>query len=481
VRFATAISIAVVVAATATAVAQARPASERGESGERARPPSAADDDERRGRGIPAASAEDVAKAPPAHRASGVIAPHRLSSRRYRLVNRLLAAPRHLVAASLWIPTVAAAGVDNYLESRGPDLYDRGAGDGGVRLGGMLGYESGHGFTAGARVGYGFGDAASLDLYGAFLGRHDQTVGVRAAAGRRLAGRVAPEISIELANDQNHRFAGVGDRDLGGGDGADPFGAEPVAEATFEDTALTASAAAPIRVGGGAWLVPSLRAARHHAEDDGEPSDLGRRFDTTSLFGFAEPVELGFAQLAAVYDTRRPAHEWISEAAPSTGWRLRAATGWGAGEAERSGAFSYGRYHASVERLFNLFRGNRVLTLSQRLEGVVADRRAIPFMLLPVLGGPESLSAFSRGRFRDKLATLSGARYEWAIGHRAQAALVAEAGAVHPDFEGLSLRAHHLSFGAELRMIGERETRARVRFAGSPDGALGLYLQIGGI
>jgi hypothetical protein len=47
VRFANAISIAVVVAATATVVAQARPASERGESGERPRPPSAADDDER--------------------------------------------------------------------------------------------------------------------------------------------------------------------------------------------------------------------------------------------------------------------------------------------------------------------------------------------------------------------------------------------------------------------------------------------------
>jgi hypothetical protein len=419
--------------------------------------------------------APDVSSAPLPHQASGRLRDHhRDEGAMRRLGNVLLWGPRQLLELGLWAPDLLVAQVDNYLDSKGPNVYNRGSSGGGWGGGAMLAWEAPFGPSIGARIERGFGRRLTADLTGVAFGRHGFTG--RLGLALELRREVAVEMAAEYAHDREVAFAGIGDHMPGGGTDLDPFAPGPVPEVILDDRPLVAKLQTPIDLGR-LRLQPSVRYERHEVAPDDEDSFP---FDPSGLRGFGDPFALGTGRLDLTWDARDAPYPWIPRAAPASGWRVLASAGYSLGSDE-TGDFQLARLVASGERLFDLFHGTRVLILRGKIDGVTADRREVPFLLLPSLGGPDELRAFSRGRFRDEIATSGEIEYEWAVGLNARASIFVELGGVHEGLGEMGTDALHFSSGGSFRFAYDDGTGARAVVAGSSTGELGFFLILGGV
>ena len=418
----------------------------------------------------PKPDAAALAAAPPAHKASGHLREHERPGGGLRAVgNALLWAPRTVVEIGLWAPERLAGRVDDYLDSRGPNVYGRGNRAGRWSLAAMLAWEAPFGPSAGARVGRSLGRWVEADITAVAFGRYGYT--------GRLGLAVEPDAPVrfelqgEYAHDRELVFAGIGDHELaGGGTDLDPFGAGP--ESIVEDRAAAAELGAPVTFGA-LRLQPTARVERHDIAPE-DPAAFA--WDATALSGLGDPVSIGTGRLDVIYDARVVPYPWIPRTAPASGWRARAFAAWSGGD-----GFSTGRYGGSAERLFDLFHGTRVLALRARVDAVTGDRSELPFFLLPSLGGPEHLRAFSRGRFRDQVATSGEIAYEWAVGLNARASLFVEVGGVHEEMGDLGIDPLHLSSGAAFRIAGDDASDVRAVVAGSDTGEWSFTIILGGV
>jgi hypothetical protein len=410
-----------------------------------------------------------LAAAPPADRASGHLREHEQPSGTLRAVgNAILWAPRTVIELGLWGPDLLAGRVDSYLDSRGPNVYGRGNRGGGWSLAAMLAWEAPFGPSAGARIGRSLGRWFSADVSGVAFGRYGYTGRLGLAALPDAPVRF--ELDGEVARDREMVFAGIGDHALADGMDLDPFGAGP--ENILEDRAASAELAAPVALGA-LRIHPTARVERH----DLAPQDDGSfGYDTGAIPGLGEAVTVGTGRVDLVYDARVVPYSWIPRTAPASGWRTRAFAAWSGGD-----GFATGRYGGSAEKLFDLFRGTRVLALRARLDAVTGDRRELPFFLLPSLGGPDHLRAFSRGRFRDEVATSGEVAYEWAVGLNARASLFVEVGGVHDGIGEVGFEPLHLSAGSAFRFAGDDSSDARAVVAGSDTGEWSFTIILGGV
>lgn len=410
-----------------------------------------------------------LAAAPPADRASGHLRePEQPGGALRAIGNAILWLPRTVVELGLWGPDLLASRVDSYLDSRGPNVYGRGERSNAWRVAAMLAWESPFGPSVGARVGRSLGRHLSADLTGVAFGRYGATGRLGLTIEPPWPARV--ELDGEVEHDRELVFAGIGDHGLSEGTGLDPYGSGP--ESIVRDRAVSGDAAVPIELG--SWrLQPSARIERH----DMAPEDADAfGYDPAALPGLGEPLVVGSGRVDLSYDARVVPYPWIPRTAPATGWRARAWAGGAAGD-----GFATGRYGVSGERLFDLFRGTRVLALRARIDGVTADRRDLPFFLLPSLGGPDHMRAFSRGRFRDQVATVGEVSYEWAIGLNARASLFLELGGVHQRLDEIAVDPLHWSSGAAFRFAGDDTTEARAVIAGSLTGEWSFSILLGGV
>lgn len=411
----------------------------------------------------------ELAAAPPADRASGHLREHERRGGALRSIgNALLWAPRSVVELGLWGPDRLAGRVDSYLETRGPNVYGRGNRGSAWSLAAMLAWEAPFGPSAGARVGRSFGRYVAADVTAVAFGRYGYTGRLGLAA--RPDGPLRIELDGEYAHDRELVFAGVGDHALGAGMDLDPFGPGP--ESILEDRALSAELAAPLDLGR-LRLHPTARIERH----DLAPKEAGSfAYDPAALPGLDGPLAVGTGRIDLVYDRRLAPYPWIPRTAPAGGWRARAFAAVSGGD-----GFATARYGGSAEQLFDLFRGTRVLALRARLDAVSADRREVPFFLLPALGGPDHLRAFSRGRFRDEVATSAEIAYEWAVGLDARASLFVEVGGVHEGMGDIGVDPLHLSSGAAFRLAGDESSNATAVVAGSETGEWSFTIVLGGV
>jgi len=424
-------------------------------------------DEERGDRDEPDPAA--LAVAPPADQASGHLREHEQPGGALRAIgNGILWLPRTVVELGLWGPDLLAGRVDSYLDSRGPNVYGRGNQAPTWSLAGMLAWESPFGPSVGARVGRSLGRRLRADLTGVAFGRYGTTG--RIGLNVEPPGPARIELDGEVEHDRELVFAGIGDHGLAAGSGLDPYGPGP--EDILQDRAISGELAVPIDLG--AWrLQPSARIERHEIA----PEDMDTfGYDPAAVPGLGDPIAVGGGRLDVIYDARVVPYPWIPRTAPASGWRARAWAGGSGGD-----GFFTGRYGASGERLFDLFRGTRVLALRARLDAVTGDRRDLPFFLLPSLGGPDHLRAFSRGRFRDEVATVGEVAYEWAVGLHTRASLFVELGGVHEGLDQLGVDPLHWSPGASFRFAGDDATEARAVVAGSLTGEWSFSILLGGV
>lgn len=138
--------------------------------------------------------------------------------------------------------------------------------------------------------------------------------------------------------------------------------------------------------------------------------------------------------------------------------------------ASGSKTFSFTRVDGAAEQYLPILHGNWVIFLGLWVSTTMTDDgRAVPFFLLPDLGGHD-LRGFSDYRFRDRNSMNWTAEYRWYAQEFLDAALFYDAGKTVPtrgslDFEGL-----HSSIGAGVRFHTPASTLLRFELAHSREG-----------
>ena len=413
--------------------------------------------------------ASDVlAAAPSADHASGVeVAP---AEPDHPVARTLLAIPREVVVTALTGPRYIALGVDDYLASRSPNAFGRDTSSN-WRFGAVADWETAIGPSLAVRVGYAPAAATAIDVYGGLFGARGQSGGAVAQLGSYTSAALVPTVTVDAGQDLARVFGGIGES---GG----PF-ARRSQRATYDERVVAATAAIATRVGP-VRIVPRVGVdARHAIAGGGDP--IAAVYAGTTIAGVAEVEHAASGELALAYDTRHPSHDWIPAAAPSTGTYARAAVAYVRGTADRSGAFATGRVTLEVRRLFDLFRGDRVLTIAVRGDAVTAAADALPFDRLPALGGPDRLRAFARDELRDRDTAYADVEYAWALGGESRAFVFVESGAVEPGLGHLTAARPHLDYGGGIRLLTATATSLTLQVAASDANDVGFFVQLGAL
>jgi outer membrane protein assembly factor BamA len=130
--------------------------------------------------------------------------------------------------------------------------------------------------------------------------------------------------------------------------------------------------------------------------------------------------------------------------------------------------YSFRRVEAEAAQYVPL--GRTVLALRGRLDlSHSGAGQAVPFYMLPSLGGSNSLRGYLDYRFRDHDAMLLGAEYRWPIHRTVDAALFYDTGAVAPATSAL-LGHTHSDYGVGIRVHSARHLLTGLDVARGSDG-----------
>lgn len=166
------------------------------------------------------------------------------------------------------------------------------------------------------------------------------------------------------------------------------------------------------------------------------------------------------AQVSMTIDTRNFREH------PTSGVLLRGAAA--RYEDRDTGAFTHQRYEGEAAGFLPMFGERAVLALHGLVVTTPLESGAVPFYLLPSLGGANSLRSFTDYRFRDRSMLLANAELRLALMTHLDLAFFADAGNVAPRVEDLDLEKR--SFGAGLRLHTRRQTFARFDVANGDEG-----------
>ena len=191
-------------------------------------------------------------------------------------------------------------------------------------------------------------------------------------------------------------------------------------------------------------------------------------YDPASLVGYVDGADNLYGELSLTIDNRHYRTRYISRAAPSSGF-------WGSvfvgGAKGISGDPSrYLRYGGDLHRYLDLYHGDRVLILRARFEAVTANLDQIPFTDLPRLGGNEVLRGFEVDRFRDRVAALVSAEYDFPIHYGVYGYLFVDGGRVAHDIGDLDPSGIHVGYGGGFQIHTLNAFLFRAQIAHSGDG-----------
>ena len=343
--------------------------------------------------------------------------------------------------------------------------------------------ETGFGYNVGARFVWTefFGKGESIRARAGYGGRSERVFEAKLSSGRIFDDRILIGTVVDYEDSGRARFFGLGNSDLVTFD----RDLTPVA-APFDETAVaTRFAREDVRVEllvqarlSELLAVRTSSAFRHSSfgrstdmrGDDG----LHTVYDTGLLVGHDPGLDSLYGEVELACDTRRVSYSHLPEPVPSRGHRIDAWIGYQRGLAGDPSRFV--RFGAEAQRYFDLWRGDRVLVLRARFEGVVGGLDRIPFVDFPALGGPYVLRGYPRDRFRDRHAGLLTAEYNYPIQHWATGYIFAEAGRVWRRFGDLNLDDNRLGFGAGMQFSTMESFLARLLVASSIDGGIEFSL-----
>jgi surface antigen Omp85-like protein len=144
---------------------------------------------------------------------------------------------------------------------------------------------------------------------------------------------------------------------------------------------------------------------------------------------------------------------------------------------QNGGANSFERLDVDLIQHLPLFRENWVVSLRGRVQTTLGDD-AVPYLLMPSVGGGSSLRGYSSWRFRDLHTLLTQAEWRWFPNwDGVDMAFFFDAGKVAPTRDGLDFSGMHTDWGVGGRFHGAFATPLRIDLA---HGAEGWHLNFSG-
>ena len=138
---------------------------------------------------------------------------------------------------------------------------------------------------------------------------------------------------------------------------------------------------------------------------------------------------------------------------------------------DRGGGYDFDRLDVDLVQHLPFVRETYVLSAHARVQSVVGDD-AVPYFMMPALGGGSTLRAYSSFRYRDRHSLLVQGEFRW-IPNRLglDMAVFWDGGTVAPELDQLALRGFAHDFGVGLRLHTPLATPIRVELAFGQDGA----------
>lgn len=219
-------------------------------------------------------------------------------------------------------------------------------------------------------------------------------------------------------------------------------------------------------------LAGALTALSYGASKDTQPS-IEEIYDTSTVTGFMTGARHLYGELEVRWDSRRAVSMWDAPILPATGWFVSAYNGY---TDQLNELDSYWRMGFDVQRFFWLGRGPRVLSLRLAGESVSGDYEDVSFSELPHLGGKKALRGYAPDRFRDRVALLTSAEYQWDLNRNLAVSVFADAGRVYSSVDAINASNLRLGYGLGVIAMTGHNFLAEASLASSIDGGLYFYL-----
>lgn len=211
--------------------------------------------------------------------------------------------------------------------------------------------------------------------------------------------------------------------------------------------------------GSAGWLSrPSLSSSTGPFDRD-EPDTLARYSGEPAADLLRQPRYV-HGELSITADTRNhPSY-------PTTGTLVRAA--WSTFRDQPTGALAFDRYEGEAAYFIPLFRRGVVAAHFWGVFTDTAEGRAVPFYLLPSLGGHNTLRGYADYRFHDRNLIVANVESRWALFEHVDAAVFFDAGNVAARARDVDFA--RTSAGLGLRLHTAKTTVVRFDTARSEEG-----------
>lgn len=392
----------------------------------------------------------------------------------------------------LFVPRLAVRAVGMPLRA-GSFLYDRYSlpqrisdvvlmDDGKAGILPVAGFETGLRGRIGARFFHHdlFRHGERISARASFAASGEQQHRVRLSSGGLLPRGLALELVAQYWLLRNTRFFGIGNGDLESapipppGEQIDPLQDDTAIATRFKDTSQTYEATFRWAFRPHwSWNVSSgvdHRSFSRQPRGTTGDQDTLRVYRADALVGVADGLLASNSRTGLSFNNLRTSRPWLSTATPSKGWRVDGSVGYTKG-IDRDDPSNFVNWNASALRLFDVYRGDRVIALRVRAAGVTGPLDEVPVVRLPQLGGSE-LRGYPSLRFRDRITAFGTVEYRYPIGEAASGYLFFDFGRVYRSARDIELRKWRAGGGPGLVFHTRTAFLARLFFAASVDGSL---------
>jgi outer membrane protein assembly factor BamA len=189
---------------------------------------------------------------------------------------------------------------------------------------------------------------------------------------------------------------------------------------------------------------------------------------------------LEFERFTYINSTARAAFDWRRSAGYSGSGGLYRVQFDDYRERDHDG-YSFRALEAEVRQLIPVLRANWVLALRGLATVTDAeDAGAVPYFLLPSLGGGNTLRGYPDFRFRDRHRLLMNAEVRWTPARFVDMAIFYDTGKVASRRKDLDLNNLQNSYGIGMRIVGPKGYAFRVEVAHSREHSARLLVGAGG-